>query len=134
MDEATGDGRQGSPVRSCAHVPSGTRRGKGWTRLQAARVRDSGHERLGVFGGVAAVLTLNAASTSRAWHGSGAPRNRDRLRVPEAAGVILRVTYGRYTITTDPRSLMDAFGVIDAESSVDNVANRYNTRPPNRPR
>ena len=35
---------------------------------------------------------------------------------------------GRYTITTDPRALMDAFGVIEAETSVD-VANRYNIAP-----
>ena len=35
---------------------------------------------------------------------------------------------GRYNIVTDPRALMDAFGVIDAETSVE-VANPYNIAP-----
>ena len=35
---------------------------------------------------------------------------------------------GRYNIVTDPRALMDAFGVIDAETSVD-VAHPYNVAP-----
>ena len=35
---------------------------------------------------------------------------------------------GRYNIATDTQALMDVFGVIDAETSVD-VANRYNIAP-----
>ena len=35
---------------------------------------------------------------------------------------------GRYNIVSDPRALMDAFGVIDAETPVD-VADRYNIAP-----
>ena len=35
---------------------------------------------------------------------------------------------GRYNIATDTQVLMDAFGVIDAEMSVD-VAKRYNIAP-----
>ena len=35
---------------------------------------------------------------------------------------------GRYNIATDTQALMDAFGVIDAETSVD-LANRYNIAP-----
>ncbi|MCZ0952227.1 MAG: SOS response-associated peptidase [Rhodospirillaceae bacterium] len=35
---------------------------------------------------------------------------------------------GRYNIATDTQALMDAFGVIDAETSVD-LANRYNIGP-----
>ena len=35
---------------------------------------------------------------------------------------------GRFNIATDTQALMDAFGVIDAETSVD-VANRYNIAP-----
>ena len=57
---------------------------------------------------------------------SCAPKNR--LELLEAAGVILREMCGRYNIVTDPRALMGAFGVIDAEMSVD-AADRYNIAP-----
>ena len=50
----------------------------------------------------------------------------------EGAGVILRRMCGRYNIVTDPKVLMDAFGVIDAEGSVD-VANPYNIAPSDPP-
>ena len=52
----------------------------------------------------------------------------DPLQLREAADVILRRMCGRYNIVTDPQALMDAFGVIDAETSMD-VANRYNIAP-----
>lgn len=56
----------------------------------------------------------------------GVPSNR--LLLLDVAGVILARMCGRYNIVSDPQALMDAFGVIDAETSVD-VADRYNIAP-----
>ena len=52
----------------------------------------------------------------------------DLLQLRGAADVILERMCGRYNIVSDPQALMDAFGVIDVETSVD-VVDRYNIAP-----